>query len=146
VSAVLRAFGPDFDVDAFLRESAYEGANAYHRGDPIFFSKPEGRKRDESGITILVSEAGLGDFPSQVNDAIEFFRRHDAEIIRMVKYPGVMSVVIDFGVEWGRSFTHSDLLPAALVILAGGSGVAIQVSHYPVSDDTSWAKANPALP
>jgi hypothetical protein len=137
VSAVLRAFGPDFDVDAFLRESAYEGANAYHRGDPIFFSKPEGRKRDESGITILVSEAGLGDFPSQVNDAIEFFRRHDAEII---------SVVIDFGVEWGRSFTHSDLLPAALVILAGGSGVAIQVSHYPVSDDTSWAKANPALP
>jgi len=136
LSAVLRASGPEFDVDSFLRESAYAGASVYRRGEPRFPTKPESRKREESGITILVSNADFDDFPTQVQESIEFLEHNANEMMRLANYPGVIGVEIDFGVRWRETFTHSDWFPANLVKLAGICGIGLRVSHYPITDGT----------
>jgi hypothetical protein len=85
-------------------------------------------------LNVAVSEAGFHDFAAQVSDAVAFLLEHDAEVRRLVGFPGVAGVVLDFGLAWRDVAAQSDEFPADLVRLAGACGIALGLSHYPVSD------------
>jgi len=138
---VLRASGPDFNVDTFVVHSNWHVAKVFHRGEAVRPKiQPDGRKRDRSGVNIVVSEAGLHDFAEQIQDAIKFLIDGAAEIRRLVGFPGVTSVVLDFGIAWRDVAAQSDQFPADLVRLAGACGIALELSHYPVSEGEPAAR------
>jgi hypothetical protein len=135
LSAVLRASGPDFDVDAFVADCDWNVAKVFYRGEALLpKTKPDGRKRDESGLNVVVSEADFHQFKEQLADAVEFLTESATEVRRLAAFPGVTGVVLDFGIAWRDVIAQSDQFPAELVRLAGSCGIALELSHYPVSD------------
>ena len=133
MAAALRASGPDFDVDAFVADCDWRVAKVFRRGEVrLSNTRPGGRVREESGLNVVVSEAGFDGFAQQVRDAIAFLSDGAAEVRRLVSFPGVTGVVLDFGIAWRDGATHSDQFPGELVRLAGTCGIALELSHYPV--------------
>ena len=140
LAAVLRASGPDFDVDAFVADCRWNIAKVFHRGEALLpKTRPEGRKRQESGLNASVSKAGLHQFAEQVEDAVNFLTESMAEVQRLVAFPGVTGVVLDFGIAFRDVVAQSDQFSSELVRLAGAAGVALELSLYPVSDGDAAA-------
>jgi hypothetical protein len=132
---VLRASGSDFDVDAFVADCRWNIATVFRRGDGLLpKTKPDGRERNESGLNVVVSEADFHQFAEQLRDAAEFLTESAAEIRRLVAFPGVTSVVLDFGIARRDVVAQSDQFPREVVRLAGACGIALGLSHYPISD------------
>ncbi|HEY7117537.1 MAG TPA: hypothetical protein VH475_13195 [Tepidisphaeraceae bacterium] len=129
MSAILRASGSEFDVDAFVAGSSLEVVTVYRRGEPAR-TTPTGPKLDRSGFNVEVSDAGFNDFDEQLRDAVEFLTRHEAEVRRLVAFPGVEGVVLDFGIAWRDVAAQFERFPAELVRLAGACGIALELSHY----------------
>jgi hypothetical protein len=136
LAAVLRASGRDFDVDSFVDGCHWRIAAVFHRGDARArrpHAGADGRRCEESGLNVVVSEAGFHEFATQVSDAVAFLSDQDAAVRRLVAFPSVTDVVLDFGVAWRDVVAQSDRFPADLVRLAGACGIALELSHYPVS-------------
>src|SRR5687768_12833110 len=101
LAAVLRASGPDFDVKAFVADCDWDVSKVYRRGEALLpKTQPDGRKHEESGLNVVVSEAGFHEFRQQIEDAIEFLKDNAFEVRKLVAFPGVMRVVLDFGIPW----------------------------------------------
>ncbi|MBX9584705.1 MAG: hypothetical protein K2X87_30750 [Gemmataceae bacterium] len=126
---VLRVGGRDFAVDTCLAGSPFEPSAVWRRGE----ARPGRPPNDGSGFSLVVSEAGGADFFGQVRDAITFLTSHQTELARLRDAAGLDGVVLDFGLDRVGTFTQSVTFPAALVRLAGGLGMALAVSIYPVS-------------
>ena len=82
----------------------------------------------------MVSEAGFHEFAAQLEDAVEFLTVSAGEVRRLVDFPGVTGAVLDFGIAWRDVLAQSDQFSAELVRLAGACGIALELSHYRVSD------------
>jgi hypothetical protein len=132
MSAVLRAFGAEFDPDRFCSGSGLKPSKLYHRGEPLLpGAKSEGRKYKESGITVVVSEAGFHEFPRQVAEATAFLDIHKDELSRLRRFPGVEGMTIDFGIARRDVIVQCDVLPPSLIRLAGELSLGIELSQYP---------------
>jgi hypothetical protein len=131
MSAVLRAAGDVFDVEAYLRDSTFPGASSYNRGDPVFpRSQPNGRRHQSSGVHVEASAADFDEFPQQAADATQFLSAHADEVRRLRNFPGVEGVTLDFGI-WRRDvWVQCDHFPAELVRLAGALGVGLELTVY----------------
>lgn len=135
MSAVLRAYGAGFDVAAFLAGCSMPVCAVKRRGEPVFpASQPNGRRHKQSGIHVSASDAGFEEFPRQVEEAAAFLRANAEQIRRLVMFPGVEGVTLDFGIVRRNVAVQSDHLPVDLVRLAGSLGLAIELSHYPASE------------
>jgi len=133
MSAVLRAGGPDFDVDAFLVGCTLPVCAVHRRGEPVFpASQPNGRRCPSSGVNVSVSDADFDEFAGQVEEASTFLRQNGEQVRRLCEFPGVEAVVLDFGITHRDVVVQCDRLPADLIRLAGQLGLAIEISHYPV--------------
>src|SRR5688572_3578051 len=126
--AVLRASGPTFDPDAFASHSPWHFAKIYHRGEPVLASKPHAKAHHISGFNVDVSHADFDNLTAQVADAIAFFQSFRDELSRLKSFPGVDEIVLDIGIKWRDTYTHSDHLPAALLLQAGSAGIDIVLS------------------
>ena len=67
---VLRAGGPNFEVDAFLATSSLEVIRVRRKGEPRFASKPDGPRLEQSGFNADVSSKNWNDLPGQFNPPI----------------------------------------------------------------------------
>lgn len=135
MSAVLRAYGNDFDVDAFLVGSTLPVCTVVRRGEPVFpATQPNGRQHERSGLHVSVSDAGFDEFPRQAAEAAEFLHAEFEQVRRLYEWPGVEGVTLDFGVERRDVAVQCVTLPPALVRVAGSLGLAIEVSQYPAPD------------
>jgi hypothetical protein len=123
---VLRASGADFDPQGFLDDSAFVPCNIFRKGA----RKAENRSWPSSGFTVVVSEASGDDLAQQIQDAIEFLRKHEEEVARLRRFAGLDGVDLDFGVNRKNGFLQSSRLPPALLTLAGALGVGVEVSTY----------------
>ena len=123
---VLRATGEDFHPNDFLDGSHLVGCNVFHKGE----HKAEGRVWASSGLTVIVSEAPGNDFPRQVRDAVAFLRAHEEELNRLIRYPGLEDVRLDFGVDRSEALVASDYLPPELLRLAGSLSIGVGISSY----------------
>jgi hypothetical protein len=135
MSAVLRAIGRDFDVDAFLTGSTLKPCSVYRRGEPRFpASQPRGPTLEKSGLHVVLSDADFHEFPKQVADSTAFLLAEAEEIHRLRTFPGVEDVTLDFGIERRDVVVQSDHLPADLIRAAGALGLGIELSQYPPPD------------
>lgn len=132
MSAVLRAYGNDFDVDAFLVGSTLPVCAVKRRGEPVFpDSQPHGRRHEHSWVHVSASDADFDEFPRQAAEAAAFLRAEFEQVRRLCEWPGVEGVSLDFGVQRRNVAVQCDVFPAELVRVAGSLGLAIELSQYP---------------
>jgi hypothetical protein len=132
MSAVLRAYGADFDVDAFLAGCTLPVCAVKRRGEPALpASQPNGRRHERSGVHVSASDADFGEFPRQVAEAAAFLQTEAEQVRRLCEWPGIEDVTLDFGVERRDVAVQCDFLPPELVRLAGSLGLGIELSQYP---------------
>jgi hypothetical protein len=144
MSAILRAYGDHFNVDAFLAGCTLPVCAVKRRGEPIFrVSKPDGKRHPQSGVHVVASDADFHEFLRSVEEAILFLKVNGEEVRRLCEFPGVEGVTLDFGVARRDTYTQSDRLPAELVSLAGSMGLAIELSHYPVDESFGGEVSDP---
>ncbi len=134
MSTILRADGETFDVDAFIAGTDWRVDRVYRRGEPRLPSKPGRGTSERSGLSVLVSAAGLDHFPAQLRDAAAFLAAHAGEIRRLIAFPGVAGVSLDFAVAWRDVTAQSDGFPPEVVRLAGACEIGLELSHYHVTD------------
>lgn len=97
---MLKAYGDDIDVDAFLVGCCLPVCAVTRRGHPVFpASQPYGRCNERSGVHVSVSDADFDNFPQQVTDAIAFLTVESEQIRRLREFPGVEVITLDFGIE-----------------------------------------------
>lgn len=143
MSAVLRAAGREFDVDAFLAGCTLPVCAVKRRGQPVLpASQPSGRRHEESAVHITASGADFDEFPRQVVEATAFLQTEFESVRRLCQFPGVKGVTLDFGIERRDVAVQCDHLPAELVKVAGLLGLAIELSHYPPMPAESHDLAN----
>src|SRR5262245_49231771 len=120
MSAVLRAYGDNFNVDGYLAGCTLPVCAVKRRGEPVFpASQPDGRRHERSGIHVIASEADFDDFPRQVAEATAFLLAEAKQVSRLCEWPGVEEVSLDFGIRRREAAVQSDYLPPELVRLAG---------------------------
>lgn len=135
MSAVIRAYGDAFDVDAFLTGCTLPVCAIKRRGEPVFpKSQPDGRRHERSGVHVLASDAGFDQFERQIVEATAFLRAEFDQVRRLVGWPGVHDATLDFGVERRDVAVQCDLLPMELISAAGTLGLAIELSQYPAPE------------
>jgi hypothetical protein len=132
---VLRAGGPEFDVDAFLSTSSFKVTRVHRKGEPRFVTKPDGPRRERSGFNVDVSAKEWSDLPGQIDDAKAFLSENEAELLRLRSSPGVEGVQLDFPMDLRigtkNIAVQSDRLPADILLAAGRLGVDIVMTIYP---------------
>ena len=129
--AVLRAFGSDFDVDAFLVGCTLPLCAVKRRGEPMLpSSQPDGRRHTQSSVNVTVSDAEFDDFPRQVAEATEFLRAEAVQVRRLCEFPGIDGATLDFGIERRDVAVQCDHLSPQLVRLAGLLGLGIELTQY----------------
>lgn len=127
---------PDFDVDAFLADCDWDVSPVFRRGEVrLPRTEPEGCRG--SGFNLKLSAAGFHALDAQVRDVVAFLATQADEVRRLVAFPGVSTVVIDFGIARRDVVAQSDRFPAELVRLAGACGVALELSQYPIDKATA---------
>ncbi len=125
---VLRASGTTFDPDEFERSPSMLFPRVYRKGEP----RGSGSKRvnDRSGLTVDVSDASWADLPAQIADAERFLENLEADLRRLVAFPGVEGVCLDFPVDLKQRWVQSHVFPASLVRAAGALGIDLEQSLY----------------
>jgi hypothetical protein len=132
---VLRAGGPNFEVDAFLVTSSLEAIRVRRKGEPRFASKPDGPRSERSSFNAGVSSKDWNDLPGQIDDAKAFLADYESELQRLRSFPGVDGVEIDFPMNLrigtNEIAVQSDRFPADLLLAAGRLGIDIVMTIYP---------------
>jgi len=131
---VFRTSGEAFDVDAFLRDSAFNPVRVYRKGEPGS-PKSRGPVR-RSGFNVRVSDVE-DNIEEQVPDALHFLEEHEKEILRLLATHGVEGAVLDFGSTFRDVGMQSERFPASIVRSAGALGLSLEVSLYPPSNPES---------
>ncbi len=141
MSAVIKASGEQFDVDAFLAGCTLPVWTVYRRGERRFPGSQTNKDQlTASGVHVVASSADFDEFPKQVAEATEFLRAQAKELLRLRSFPGVQMVNIDFGVERRDVAIQCDYLSQELIGLAGSLGMGIAFSIFPGQWETSEAQ------
>jgi hypothetical protein len=130
---VLNATGAEFDVDAFMSDSAWRDlASVYHRSDPTNLrSRPI---QQVSGLSVQISDSDEDRLQPQIRDAMDFLEQERAEIERLYTFPGIESLEFRIGVFWSRdTLNQLHTLPADFLRRAGELGVAVTLCVYGAS-------------
>jgi hypothetical protein len=136
VSAVLRAYGDSFDVEAFLEGCSLPVCAVKRKGEPVYpASQPHGRQHEQSGVHVNISDPGFDAFPNQVTEAVTFLQSQFEEVRRLSEWPGVGDITLDFGIERRDTAVQCNVLTAELVRLAGLLGMSIELSLYRGPDE-----------
>jgi len=125
MSCIFHASGPNFDVDSFLRTSSLVPDRVLHKGEP------RGKKsiHEQSGFTMVASNAEMVDPAQQVLDAIEFLKANQVELEKLRHVQGV-TMCLDFGIADRDVVVQCDRFPPELLRLAGNLEIGIEISHY----------------
>lgn len=131
MSCILRVFGSSLNVEALLAQTALKPDRVWKKGEPRSETKPNGETLSNSSASFLASEADMSEFDTQAKEASAFLEMNHSEIRKMVVFPGVEGVVLNFGLELRDVAIHSDYLSPKLIQVAAQSGIGVELSHYP---------------
>lgn len=126
---VLRVQGENLAVRDFFERTTLTPVYVYQKGE----LDSRGKLFETSGFNVSISSAEFNDLERQVEDTIDFLQREDRELKRLLKYPNVESVVIDFAINtppdeivvWSRAF------PVSLLSLLSASNIGLEFTIYP---------------
>lgn len=126
---VLRACGDDFNPEDFLRTGRICSCHVFRKGDPR--ARRSHQPNEVSGFHADVSTASWRDLPAQVADAERYLSNNEPDLRRLIAFPGVTSVVLDFPVNRRDvPLVQSHVFPASLVRAAGALGIELELSLY----------------
>src|SRR5262245_38356794 len=125
---VLRVHGDELVPERFLETSSLAPYSVFNRGDRRF--KVGNAVYETSGFKVDVSFADWKDRQGQFADAIEFLRRNATELRRLMSWPGVEEVILDFPFE-ATGFATFIRCPLELAREASGIGIQLEFSIYP---------------
>lgn len=126
---VLRASGKSFDVDAFLKDSAFKPDIVYRKGQR---RRPASRgAQTSSGFNVVISDSEDPD--EQVKNATKFLRTNQKELLRLMKTKGVETISVEIACPQKEFVARTAHLPSALLSSAGALGIDIDVSFYLVA-------------
>ena len=131
MSSVLRIGGKELDITQLLRDVNITPFRTWRRGECRVPGNPTGKICTDSGLVYSVSSAEMDDFERQLKEATSFLTEHRAQLNKLVSYPGVEYVCLDFGIHLRRAYPHTDRLPSTFLRAAAESGVSVELSHYP---------------
>lgn len=132
MSCVLRASGTYFDVDEFLKTSTLDVLTAFRRGAGQFPNSSVTRKSEYSGMSVSVSTREISDLSGQIEDAIAFLSENDQELRRLLEFPGLERMDLDFPVEDRDIVYQRDTFPHQLLQLLGSLRIGLVISRHPV--------------
>ena len=67
---------------------------------------------------------------------------HHDQIECLVGFPGVQNVTLDFGIALRDVAVHSDLLTPKFLGAVADTGIAVELSHYPCSEEQTESEAD----
>ena len=121
MSCVLRAAGANFDVEAFLRESAWTPCRVFIKGKAKAITPH--KINAHSGFNLDVSDADFRDLSGQIADAIAFLEANDFEIQRLQNSRGLENIELDFAIQ-------SDRFSSRLLLLCGQLNIDLVTTQY----------------
>lgn len=135
MSCILRACGNDFDVDGFITKASLEIDSLWRKGEKRFAKSATSEINQSSGLRVVVSEADFSQLAEQIEDVTSFLRQNLEQVKLLASFPGVEGTVLDFGAEIYPPGWASFTFPAALLALAGETGVSLCLSVYPTDKE-----------
>lgn len=134
MAVYLRVGGKNFNVDTYLQEHSCETAKVWRKGE-LGFPKSQGKKNEDSGFSIMVSDAERDELCGEIEDAISFLEDEDnrEEIQALMSYPGVEGGTLDFGIDLEDLSEYPIqyyTFPPNLLRLAGSFGLCLEISLY----------------
>jgi hypothetical protein len=136
VPCVLRARGSTFAVDEFLAESSLQPITVFHRGQK---QSSKSRPVTASGFHADVSEADFSNLQGQIADAVQFVEQNQDELARLVGFPGIENVSVDFGIEERDVAAQSERFPPNLLRIMGSLGIWLEFTLYPCQEPSTSA-------
>lgn len=141
---VLRARGASFAVDEFLAASTLKAITVFHRGQPQWSEAPPGSPIPyESGFHAMVSEAEFSELLIQIEDAIQFLEQNQIELARLLAFPDVQRVSLDFGIEERDMAAQSERFPPKLLNTLGRLGIWLEFTLFPPQEPVANQKSLP---
>lgn len=136
--------GKDLDIDKFLTKSKLRGFTRIYKGEPMFKSKPEGRKVEHSRVAIQTSKADFNELDKQIKDTIRYLKKHKDKLTYIKQVKEIDLALLDFGInlriDRKKVLLQSDRFPNELLKLAGELGLDIELSVYPIDTQSILAK------
>jgi hypothetical protein len=132
---VLRVSGKNLDLSAFLENFPVKAFRTWRKGEPRVPASPNSKINADFGACFHVSSAGFDEFAKQQVDAISFLSANRASLQQLTSFPNVEFAQLDFGIDWGGEWIHSDVLSPTFLRAAADAGVSVEISHYRKSGD-----------
>ena len=130
MSSVLRVSGQRFAAREFAQRSSLPICAVHVRGDLRAGGKPGGKRSQNSGVAIVVSDSEFTDLKGQIRDAVKFLTKHQRAISRLTKLSGVESSTLDFGIASRSVAAQFDCFSPELLLLLGKLGIGLEISRY----------------
>jgi hypothetical protein len=125
----LNASGRKFDVDSFLQRTTLDANAVFYRGQTLKVLK---EKQQVSGFSVTICHTRVfGDLSPQIPKALKFLRKHQKELLRLSRFPGVSDLRLVFPCCQPEGTYGVERFPAELVGLAGSCRIGIELSFYP---------------
>jgi hypothetical protein len=132
MSCILRARGTNFAVDEFLSTSRLKPNVVARRGQPLHPNFPPGSPiPNASGFHAVASEADFSRLQVQIAEAVHFLEQNQAELQRLVAFPDVERVSLDFGIEERDIAGQRERFPPNLLRILGNLGIWLEFTLYP---------------
>jgi hypothetical protein len=133
MSCILRIIGKKLDAEKLAKTLTIKPYKIFKKGDPIFESKPNGKKLSFSGMAFVVSKADFDQLKKQIKDSTRFLSRNKLELKKIIRNKDIEYAVLDFGskLRIGKDVAiQSDYFPFELLKLAGDLKIGIEISLY----------------
>jgi hypothetical protein len=127
---VLRVTGGNLDLTALLESFPVKAYRTWRKGEPRVPAAPNSKIHADFGACFDVSTAGFDEFSKQQKDATEFLSSNRSSLQLLTSSPNVEHAQLDFGIDWGASWIHSDVLSPAFLRAAADAGISVEISHY----------------
>jgi hypothetical protein len=132
MACILRISGETLAIDELLVSVPLKPCSIYRKGQPTS-TRPNARNAMTSGMNIVVSEADFDAFKTQLAESEAFLQSNYDSLQKLVNWPGVEEMRLDFGIEMRNVYSQCDYFPASLVKLAGSLGLGLELSQYPTN-------------
>jgi len=139
VPCVLRARGSTFAVDEFLAKSSFQPITVFHQGQK---QSSKSRPMSASGFHTDISAADFSNLQGQIADAVQFVEQNQDELARLVGFPGVEKVSVDFGIEERNVPAQSERFPPNLLRMLGSLGICLEFTLYPSQEPAERRNAS----
>jgi hypothetical protein len=134
---VLRVSGENLDLNALLEAFPVKAFRTWRKGERRVPNAVNSKINTDFGACFDVSDGDFENFAKQQEDATHFLKSNCLALQQLTSFPGVEYAQLDFGIDWGASGIHSNVLSPAFLRAAADAGVSVEISYYAQAVDES---------